>query len=260
MYFYNSPLEYEDMPHQTIYIQFDGSIGFKEKLINKINRISVRSKSIKLSDIDLNYNFFVKIHLKESGSKSLDLHPIRRLQPNSDVIALARLLFKPKLIFDFTDLFEYKFVNKINICIDDSEQSIDDLCYLLRYYLNIHSHYYGNYCYVPLESHMISFNSAKFFIIAFLFYTLFDFSCDFNVTTVILHSLLYYICPVTVVLKKRKNHLFIYLLVFTIINFRIALLYCIYLYINGVTQLFKDKSSLITMKSTADDASVKSLH
>lgn len=232
---FNEPMEFEDLsPNQTIYIHFNGTDLFKEKLTDKINRIPVRSKSIKLSTMNINEHFFVKIYLTESSFKFLDLHPIRRFQSNSDIVTLAKHFFNPYLNFHFSDFFKYRFENYVNIRIDNSEQSIDDLCHLLRYYSNIHSHYYGNYYYIPLKNGMISFNYTKNFMIVLMLYTLFDFSCDFNIIIVLIYAILYYIFPLTAIIKKRKEHMFIYLLIYTVLDFKTAFLYCICLYINEV--------------------------
>lgn len=244
--FYDHPKEYEEMPpHQTIYICFEGSSALEHRLSEKIKRIMVRSKSIKLSREDSNEPFFAKIYLREGKCKTVELHPFRNFQPNSDLIGLARTLFTPRLKFDAADIllsrFESKvFENKIDLCTDDSEQSVQDFCYLLRYYLNIHSHYYGIYYYIPLESCMITFDSLKNFIAGYLVYELFEFSPDFNLTAFLMRSVAYYFVPLSGFLATRKEQRAIYIFVFSILNFKFGFLYCVCRYLNEIKALIRN--------------------
>ncbi|ELA42767.1 uncharacterized protein VICG_00082 [Vittaforma corneae ATCC 50505] len=243
--FYSHPKEYEEMPpHQTIYICFEGSRALENRLNEKIKKIMVRSKSIQLSRENINESFFVKIYLKESKRKTIELHPFRTFQPNSDLISLAKTFFTPCLEFSISDILfsgpkDMLFENRIDLCIDNSEQSIQDLCYLLRYYLNMHSHYYGIYYYIPLANCMITFDSLKNFMIGYLIYELFDFSPSFDPTVFLIRSIAYYFFPISGLLALGKDSRAAYLFVFAILNFKFGFLYCVCLYLNALKTLIK---------------------
>lgn len=235
---YDTPVDYEDRPpHETIYILFTGSAELETRLNDRIRRLMVRSKSIQISREDTPESVFVKINLVESSHQGLRLHPLRSFQPNSDLITIAMRLFPPVVRFDLLDIFHYRFENRIDLELPPSEKSICDLCRLLRYYSNIHSHYYGIYYYIPLSTGIITLDMLKGFIICCIAHEAFEISAKFNPVVFLAHSVLYYFFPPVGFFILRKPHRAVYLFSFCLLNFRFGFLSCVYLYINEVWRM-----------------------
>jgi len=239
--FYDTPLDYEDMPpHETIYILFTGSEAFEHRLGDRIKRMMVRSRSIKISRENTPENVFVKIHLTENKHPKLNLHPLRAAQPNSDLITIAMKLFPPATSFDLQDILHYRFENRIDLELPNNERSIRDLCSLLRYYSNIHSHYYGIYYYIPLAKGMVTLDMLKWFIICCIAHEAFDVPSKLNPVVFLAYSTLYYFIPPLGLYILTKPHRSVYLFAFCLLNFRFGFFHCLCLYISEAAILIRN--------------------
>lgn len=233
--FLETPIEFKNAPpHETIFIKFNGSKEFEEKLLERINRIAVRSKSIKISKNPTQENCFVNIYLEESKSDEIKIYPLSRYQPNSDLMFLGKSFFEPSLHVSFRDFFYQSFQNKLEISIKNSEDSIEDLCNLLRCLLNMHSHYYGVYYYVPLKKGMLSAESISRHPFLLILYFLFDFNSEYSVILSILVIAVYSFFPILGILIAPRAQRAIYILFFLLIDFKFAFIGCILWYFDEI--------------------------
>lgn len=217
----------ESPPHQTICIVVDGQDSFYEKIRHYVNRLRLRSKSIKVTREDDSPNYFVKMYVKESVETKFEIHPFRNFQPNSDIVHLAKLVFDTKMACSWSDLLANRFENRVDILLENDPIKIERICLLLRFYMNIESHYYGLYYYVPIRSGIIRAEAFALFIIAVLAHSLFDFDPTFNPVLLIIAGGLYSLCPLTSLLFLRKRTVFIFGIIFSIMNFKFGFLYCL---------------------------------
>lgn len=231
--FYGPPIDYKvQPPNETIYIHFEGSHNLYNILNEKIKKITIRSKSIKLSREDANEHFFIKLYLKENVYSALEMHPLRNFQPNSDLLTAAACLFDPFLKFDLMDFLLYKFENRIDILVNNDEASITKICNLLRYYLNIHSHYRGSYYYIPLKKRIIKLNSLKLFIAGYILYELIKGSSKFDLGIFLIKSIVYYLFPPAGLFLGNLESRAIYAFIFCIMNFKVGFVCCLYWYLH----------------------------
>lgn len=237
--FCDSPFEYEERPpHETICILYSGSRAFEKELVGKINKLIIRSKSIKVLREDILENVFIKIHVTEGTENKLLLHPLRCSQPNSDLMAIASKIFRSSVVIELADIFPYRFENRIDLELNFDDNSIIKFCLMLRYYSNIHSHYYGGYYYIPLNTGMITFPMLREFILCCLLHELFEVENRISPFLLLFHSMLYYLIPPAGFFVMRKPCRAMYLFIFCVLNFKFGLLCCLYVYVSEVWTLF----------------------
>lgn len=224
--------EFEELPpHQTIFVFVDGGKEFCDSMEKCIKRIRLRSKSLKISTANSSEQYFVKLYVKESKETCLNIHPMRNYQPNSDIMELAKSVFEPRLLFEFGDLAVWCFENRIDISLASDQKSLRKLASLLRYYMNIESHAYGLYYYIPVKTGIIRAESLGIFMLLTLISSLSDFQPGCNPVMVLVAGILYHLCPLVCVFFLRKEHVFLYGLAFCVINFKAGFAYCLASYI-----------------------------
>lgn len=219
----------ESPPHQTIFILVDGSMELCDAIERTTRRIKLRSRLLRVSTVNSSEQHFVKLYIRE-GKEVLNIHPMRNYQPNSDVLELARLVFEPRLSFELGDLFIWRFENRIDISLPNNPKSLRRLAKLLRYYMNIESHVYGLYYYIPTRTGIIRAEHPYMFISLTLLSLLFDFRPGCSPVMVLLAGILCQACPLACVLFLKKEYAFIYGLVFGVINLKCGLTYTLAMY------------------------------
>lgn len=228
--FENISKPFEDsFPNQTIMIIFTGSENFKKLTKEIVSRLKLRSKTIKFSSKPTNENYFIKVYLKESDINCLKIHPLRNYQPNSDLLYLAKQVFKPTYRFQIRDLFILKFENWVDLEITNEKRSLERVCLLLRLFMNLESHYYGLYYYIPTRTGLIKAEPIFLFNIGILLIVFSESLPLLNPYSLFVATILNYFCPLCCFFYLKKKISIMYGLVFTVINYKIALIYCILL-------------------------------
>jgi len=227
-------------PRDTIFVLLDGSDAFFKQVCRTTNRIALRSKSIEVSKHDSHENYFVKVYLKEDSKTKYKIHPLRNFQPNSDLFYLTKEVFGSEYRFALSDLFLWNFENRIDISMNNNENAINRLCILLRLFMNIESHYYGLYYYIPLKTGVIRAEPLIFFVLSVLLSAVFDLNLCLNPLMMFVGALSYALCPLSCLFFLQKEFCSVYGLLFAVINFRFSFVYCLILLI----MLIKDQIAM----------------
>lgn len=228
----DTPIEHEDLPpNQTIFIKFTGSDETKQRLSEYIDRIRIRSKSIKLKTEDEQDSFFLKINLCQNDSDSGQIYPMKPNQPNSDLISLMSEFYPLKMKYKLGDIFDRHPHNILDISINDTESSLHNFMSFLRCCININSHSHGTYYYIPLKDRLIRIESFFGFIMCLILYEILDFSLEYEYLSVILISLIYYFIPPVIFLFTFKPFRLMLLFISNILNFRFGVLYGLLIYL-----------------------------
>lgn len=226
----NAQVLEEKSPYETIFIKFEGSKDFELRIKDKISKLKVQTKYIKISRIDSSEHYFVKIYLSEGSSSFYNVYPLMNYQPITELAFLTRSVFNHRLLFRLSDLFYTPFENAICLTLKDNDQSILKLCHLIRYFSNINSHIYGLYYYVPLATGFIKIESLAKFIILVCIILGFDLKLDFDVISTISNVSNFILSPTICISLVNSNQKCIYLALFTMINFKFAFIFGILCY------------------------------
>ncbi|KAM0681538.1 hypothetical protein GINT2_000051 [Glugoides intestinalis] len=242
----DEPKEFEDQPaHETILITCCGTDSFKENLSDAINRIAIRSKSIKISKTDIKENFFAKICLQESNTNSFKIFPMRYYHPNSDLVFLTKSFFEASLHFELKDLFYQQFENRVDLFISNDKDSIEKLCKLLRCILNMHSYYYGCYYYIPFKNFLVKAESFNISLISFLLYSTFIFDTNFHLVIPVMIFGIYRVFPLLGMLLANRKQLSLYIIVFFSINFKFGIVFYLSRVLLEIPTIIKPKTQAI---------------
>lgn len=236
--FSDADTEFQDLsPHQTVFILVDGTEEFCSSVEGCVRKIKVRPKSLKVSSVNSSEQYFVKLYVKEDCETCLNIHPMRNYQPNSDIMELAKSVFKPRLAFEPWDLVTWSFENRVDISLANDPKSMKKLASLLRYYMNIESHVYGLYYYIPVKTGIVRAESLGLFVLFVLLSSLFDFEPNCNPFMVLMAGIAYHLCPLVCVFFLRREHVFLYGLAFSVVNFKFGFAYCLLRYLLTIGDL-----------------------
>lgn len=232
-----APKEYvTQTPNQTILIICDKNDAKLDPLIEKILRLKIRTRSIQICDSNINENYFCKIELRSAGNTATEIHPLKNLQPNSDLIYLACSIFGYKLSFSFKDLFYQSFDNILKVNIEPSEEGHRKILELLQLLMNIETHVYGLYYYIPLGNKIIRAEYCAIFMIIIIIYTFADDSVKCNNHLLILLTICYILMPASILFQLKGNGITPKIIIFGIFNFKFGFIYCVLYYIKIIFQ------------------------
>lgn len=237
-------------PHKTIYLMIKGSQLFAENIKSKIKSLRIKPKSIIFSESETRESYFVKIYITESKKSSVCIRPLRRFQPNSDILYLAKKLFNVKLKFSFWDIINNQIENLIEIDLEHNSNHIEELAKLARYYMNIDTHSVGTYYYIPIYDSLLRAEQFAPFIISMVIYSSFNINLNIDIISSALILLMFHFAPFICFLLISSKHFFIYAILFSIMNFRFGFSYCLLYCLKEIYTLSMKLKENIKFKNT----------
>ncbi|KAI5181961.1 hypothetical protein PAEPH01_2846, partial [Pancytospora epiphaga] len=160
----SKPTDFKPMsPGMTICIIME---RWDQALVDSINCLRLRTKSIVITDKDIPEIYFVKLKINFRKNSHVVVHPLRNFQPNSDLLSLAVKIFTAKCCVNIEDLLFGYFDSSVELHLDNSPESITKLLVLLKYYMNVEAFTWCNFYYVPFNNYFIRGESLCYFIVA----------------------------------------------------------------------------------------------
>jgi hypothetical protein len=213
---------------ETICLVVESTESFRSKIKSLVERISIRPRTIRVTDRDVHEMFFTKIHITESAETYVEIHPLLSYQPNSDLLSMAALIFPRKQVISADDFFWSGFQNSISISL--GENDFCNLMRLLGHILCIETYKQGSYYYVPFaDGYIKGWTLSPFLSMVFILLFLRS-AGEVDPAFLVLKSYLYFRFPMISIIVPDPHCCYL-IPVYSVINFKICFLYSLFVYL-----------------------------
>lgn len=223
-------------PHQTICVVLDKARDDCDAIIHKVKRLKLRTRSVVVTHEDISETFFAKIYIRASSHSHVNVHPARGFQPDNDILVLALKIFGGRCKIGWRDLVHRPFENAIDLSLANGGADHQNIVELLKYLMNVEAFTWCNFFYVPFSEFYVRAEPLVLFIAVVFLLMLYECRLSCDPVWLVLAALLCHFIPPSFILFARRGHAALYTLIFVVINFRAAFLFCILFYIGCVSK------------------------